>query len=243
LLVSANYTWSHEIDDGSNGSGDGDSLAAQNVSCQPTGARLCGERASGAFDARHVVNANAVYELPFGPGKAFLNQPGILRAMFGSWTFSPIFIARTGFPVNITVNTAGPDGNTNNQRPNLVPNQPLYLRGGNLNPNAFCTPGLPDALYPGGMCPAGFGNVPRNFLRGPAAWQADMALGKRFPVNERVNVQFRAEVFNIFNKPLFANPDGNISDSAFGRISSPLNTSPIGMGTPRQFQFMLKAQF
>jgi len=243
FLMSANYTWSHEIDDGSNGSGDGDSLAPQNVSCWPTGAAACGERASGAFDARHVVNANAVYELPFGPGKPFLNQPGILRAMFGSWTFSPIFVYRTGFPVNITATTTGPDGNSNNQRPNLVPNQPLYLAGGNINPNAFCIPGSPDALYPGGMCPAGFGNVPRNFLRGPSAWQADMALGKRVRVTEQMNVQFRAEVFNIFNKALYANPDANISDSNFGKLISPLNTSPVGTGTPRQFQFMLKIQF
>jgi len=57
LLFSANYMWSHEIDDGSNGSGDGDSRVAQNVSCMPY------ECASGAFDARQVVNFNAIYEL------------------------------------------------------------------------------------------------------------------------------------------------------------------------------------
>src|SRR5215471_4566587 len=66
LLLSANYTWSHEIDDGSNGSGDGDSLTPQNVACQPC------ERASGAFDVRHVLNVNAMYELPFGPGRPYL---------------------------------------------------------------------------------------------------------------------------------------------------------------------------
>jgi hypothetical protein len=58
-----------------------------------------------------------------------------------------------------------------------------------------------------------------------------------------MQLQFRAEVFNVFNKALFANPDGNISDSDFGVIQSPLNTTPVGMGTPRQFQFMVKAQF
>jgi hypothetical protein len=58
-----------------------------------------------------------------------------------------------------------------------------------------------------------------------------------------VQLQFRAGVFNVFNKTLYAFPDGNISDSAFGLIQSPLNPTPVGMGTPRQFQFMLKAQF
>jgi hypothetical protein len=243
LLVSANYTWSHGIDDGSNGSGDGDSLAAQNVSCWPRGAAQCDEKASSAFDARHVFNANFIYELPFGAGKRYLSQPGFMRVVFGSWQITSILIARTGFPVNLTTSGTGPDGNTNNQRPNLVPGQPLYLGGGTFNPTAFCTPGTNDPLYPGGTCPTGFGNVSRNFLRGPGIWQSDWGLGKRFPVTEQVQIQFRAEVFNIANRAQFASPDGLISASDFGKIYLPLNTTPIGMGTPRQFQFLLKVQF
>jgi hypothetical protein len=243
LLASANYTWSHEIDDDSNGSGDGDSITPQNVSCFPQGAPQCGERTSGAFDVRHAFNANVVYELPFGPGKSFLNQAGVLRALFGSWSLSSIFTARTGFPVNLTTSATGPDGNTNEQRPNLVPSQPLYLASGDFNPAAFCTPGTADPLYPGGTCPSGFGDVPRNFLRGPGVWQLDLALAKRFPITEQVQVQFRAEVFNLFNRAMFANPDGLISASDFGRIYLPLNTTPVGLGTPRQMQFMLKLKF
>ena len=243
LLVSANYTWSHSIDDGSNGSGDGDSLAAQNVSCWPRGAAQCGEKASSAFDARQVFNANFIYELPFGAGKPYLSQNGFVRAVFSYWQISSIFIARTGFPVNLTTSGTGPDGNTNNQRPNLVPGQPLYLAGGTFNPAAFCTPGTQDPLYPGGTCPSGFGNVPRNFLRGPGVWQSDWALSKRFPLTERAQVQFRAEVFNVFNRAQLANPNGLISASDFGRVYLPLNATPIGIGTPRQFQFLLKLQF
>ncbi len=243
LLVSANYTWSHSIDDGSNGSGDGDSLAPQNVSCWPRSAVQCGENASSAFDARNVFNANFIYELPFGAGKSYLSQTGFARAVFSYWQISSIFIARTGFPVNLTTNATGPDGNTNSQRPNLVPGQPLYLAGGIFNPAAFCTPGTSDPLYPGGACPSGFGDVPRNFLRGPGFWQSDWALSRRFPVTEQVQIQFRAEVFNIFNRAQYANPDGLISASDFGRVYLPLNTTPIGIGTPRQFQFLLKLQF
>jgi len=236
LLVSANYAWSHEIDDDSNGSGDGDSITAQNVSCQPTGAVQCGERSSGAFDARHAFNANVVYELPFGDGKRFLSQPGTLRTLFGSWTLSSILTARTGFPVNLTTSATGPDGNSNAQRPNLVPDQPLYLAGGNFNPAAFCTPGV-------GTCPSGFGDVPRNFLRGPGVWQSDLALAKHIPLTEHLQIQFRAEVFNLFNRAMFANPDGLISAADFGRKYLPLNTTPVGMGTSRQMQFMLKVRF
>jgi len=243
LLVSANYTWSHSIDDGSNGSGDGDSLAPQNVSCWPRSAAQCGEKADSAFDAPNVFNSNVIYELPFGAGKRYLSQPGFASAVVSHWQISGIFIARSGFPVNLTTSGTGPDGNTNNQRPNLVPGQPLYLAGGNFNPTAFCTPGTKDPLYPGGTCPSGFGDVSRNYLRGPGLSQLDLALSKRFPVTEQVQVQFRAEVFNVFNRAQFANPNGLISATDFGRIYLPLNTTPIGLGTPRQFQFLLKVQF
>jgi hypothetical protein len=243
LLASANYTWSHEIDDGSNGSGDGDSITPQNVSCSPLSAPQCGERADGAFDVRHVFNANVVYELPFGPGKSFLTQPGVLRTLFGSWSLSSIFSARTGFPVNVTTSATGPDGNTVAQRPNLVPGQPLYLPGGNFNPAAFCTPGTPDPLYPGGNCPSGFGDVPRNSLRGPGAWQLDFALAKRIPLTEQLKVNFRAEVFNVFNHADYAGPNGLISAADFGKIYLPVNTTPVGLGTPRQMQFMFKLTF
>ena len=230
LLLSVNYTWSHEIDDGSNGSGDGDSLTPQNVACQPC------ERASGAFDARHVVNANAVYELPFGVGKPYLNQPGVVRDVFGSWQVSTLVIAHTGFPVNVTVDrssSAVPDGNTNNQRPDLVPGVPLYLPGGEFNIAAFAVP-----------APGTFGDAPRNLLRGPGLWQADLALGKHIPVTERVQLQFRAEAFNIFNRPQYAAPLSDISNAVtFGQILSTVNTGPVGTGTPRQMQFMLRAQF
>jgi hypothetical protein len=243
LLVSGNYTWSHSIDDGSNGSGDGDSLPAQNVSCWPRGAAQCGEKASSAFDARNVFNANIIYELPFGAGQSYLSQNSFERAVFSHWQISSIFIARSGFPVNLTTSGTGPDGNANNQRPNLVPGQPFYLAGGTFNPAAFCTPGTKDPLYPGGTCPAGFGDVSRNFLRGPGFWQSDWALSRRFPVTEQVQLQFRAEVFNIANRGQYANPNGLISATDFGRIYLPLNTTPIGTGTPRQFQFLLKLDF
>ena len=79
LLVTANYMWSHEIDNGSNGSGDGDEVSPQNPLCQ-----RC-DTASGAWDARHVFTGNAVYQLPFGVGKPMLNKHGIATAIAGNW--------------------------------------------------------------------------------------------------------------------------------------------------------------
>ena len=95
LLVAANYAYTHEIDNGSNGSGDGDEISPQNAFC------LSCEWASGAWDATHVLNGNAVYELPFGLGKPMLNERGIGSAIAGNWQLTTTALARTGFPVNV----------------------------------------------------------------------------------------------------------------------------------------------
>jgi hypothetical protein len=238
VLISANYLWSHEIDDGSNGSGDGDSLVAQNVNCQEC------ERASGAWDARHVLNANLVYQLPFGPGKPYLSQPGIVRDIVGSWELTSMIVARTGFPVDVLVSRSSsvtPDGNTSNQRPDLVPGVSLTPPGGStigqwLNPAAF----MPPAQYT-------FGDTPRDYARGPGAWQIDMGIGKHIPVTERVHLEFRGEFFNIFNHPQYGLPVANISATNFGTINQTVNTttpvSPVGTGTPREIQFSLRLGF
>jgi hypothetical protein len=227
ILFSMNYTWSHEIDDGSNGSGDGDSLTPQNVACQPC------ERASGAFDVRHVFNANFIYDLPFGLGRHSLNGDSVARKVLGSWSVSSIVVARSGFPINVVNgNGIGPDGNTNNQRPNLVPGVSPYLSGGALNPAAFVAE------------PAGtFGDVPRDFLRANGTWQVDMGLIKQLQLSEALHMKFRADFFNLFNHPQYAAPQSDISSSAFGLVQAPLNPTPIGMGTPRQIQLALRFSF
>jgi len=242
LLLSANYMWSHEIDDGSNGSGDGDSLVPQNVACQ-----AC-ERASGVWDVRHVFNANAVYQLPFGPGKHYLNQPGAVSSILGSWELTTVVVARTGFPVNVTVDrsaSAVPDGNNTNQRPDLVPGVSLTPPGGSsigewINPAAFVVP-----------TDGTFGNAPRDVARGPGAWQIDMGLGKRIPLTERASLDFRAEFFNIFNHPQYGLPLSDFSiapgPNGFGNIIGTVNTttpvSPVGTGTPREIQLSLRVAF
>jgi hypothetical protein len=243
FLLSANYMWSHEIDDGSDGSGDGDSLVAENVNCQ-----TC-ERASGIWDVRHVFNAAAVYQLPLGPGKAYLNQPGLWSAIAGSWEITSMLVARTGFPVNVTVDRSAssvPDGNTTDQRPDLVPGVSLTPPGGSttgewINPAAFAVP-----------VAGTFGDAPRDLARGPGAWQMDFGIGKRIPLTESVHLELRTEFFNIFNHPQYGLPQSDFAvapgaNGGFGSIIQTVNTttpvSPVGTGTPREIQFMLKFAF
>ncbi|HTC96008.1 MAG TPA: carboxypeptidase regulatory-like domain-containing protein [Terriglobales bacterium] len=243
LLFSLNYLWSHEIDDGSLGGGDSD--FPQNAEC-----RVC-ERASGDFDARHTFNTNLVYELPFGSGRRYLSQPGILRGVFGAWDITSILAGRTGLPVNVTLSRSGaavPDGNTQNQRPNLVPGVSLNPPGGPaeiewINPAAFSIPAS-----------GTFGNAPRNLVRGPVLWQADVGLARHFVLSERLGLEFRAEAFNLFNRAQLGAPQsdfsvvstagpGAVQSNGFGAILSTVNKGPVGTGTPRQLQFMLRMNF
>ena len=243
LLVAANYTWSHEIDNGSNGSGDGDEIQPQNPLCQ-----AC-DTASGAWDARHVFNANAVYQMPFGRGKPLLHDPGVARAIAGNWELTTTALARTGFPVNVLLPSSytAPDGATGTQRPDLVPGVSLAPPGGKtlaewINPAAFATP-------------AGeFGTAPRDLVRGPGTWQTDMGLAKHIPLTERVGMQFRAEFFNIFNHPQLGQPQSAFNPSnttGFGSIINTVNLNtaivnpitPVGSGTPREIQFALRLSF
>jgi len=233
-LVAANYMWSHAINDASLGSGVED-VFPENVSC-----RAC-DRSSSDQDARQSFSAYTVYELPFGPGKRYLSSPGLWRALFGGWDLNALAGGRSGLPVNITVDrpsAALPDGNNNNQRPNYVPGAPLTPAGGStptlwINPGAFAVPAN-----------GAWGDLGRDAFRGPALWQIDTALSRRFRITERAGLEFRGECFNLLNRAQYGNPLADISvPASFGRITTLANTNPTGSGTPRQFQLALRVLF
>ena len=234
-MMAANYMWSHAINDGSLGGGETDAIAPQNVFC-----RRC-ERASSDQDIRHVFSANSVYELPFKTAKTHSSRFGAIRNMFGGWSLSWIATARSGRPVNVTVSrpaTDAPNGYNVSQRPDLVPGISLVPSEGRtvsqwINPAAFRLP-----------VPGTWGNAGRNIARGPGLVEIDAGLSKRFTIGEHTSIHFRGEVFNIFNRSQLGNPLGNIAvPTQFGVIQSIVNTTPIGTGTPRQLQFMLRLSF
>jgi hypothetical protein len=237
LLWQTQYMWSHAITDASIGAGE--SVTIQNMSC-----RAC-DRSSSPYDVRHTVTSNAIYELPFGPGRRFLNQRNLLSSIFGGWELSGIETASTGQPINITISrptSALPDGNNSSQRPNLVPGVALYPADQTidnwLNPAAFAIPAS-----------GTWGNLGRYAARGPGFFELDSALQKKLYLTERIRLNFRAEVFNIFNRAIYANPSGNLGSNplspsaSFGRITSLLNTGAVGTGTPREFQLAARLDF
>jgi hypothetical protein len=90
-----------------------------------------------------------------------------------------------------------------------------------------------------------FGDAPRDVARGPRAWQIDFGFGKNVVSRERWRLQFRAEAFNVFNHPQYGLPQADLSSGpgVFGSVISTVNSGPVGTGTPRQMQFMVRAEF
>lgn len=266
LGVQVNYLWSHILNDGVTGGGEAD--YPNNVNCMGC------EYSNGDQDVRHSLSANAIYNLPFGSGQAFFNH-GIAKELLGGITVTSIISARSGLPVNVVLNRQAnyvdpktgqtvyvvPDGNNtdhsagvSNLRPDRVPGVSLTPPGGRsshpsgqwINPAAFATPANNT-----------WGNASRNPLDGPDLWQADLGTGKIFSIGERVSAEFRAEIFNIFNRSQYANPTSDFTgiataaspsalqaaQSSFSNTTSTINTSATGSGTPRRIQFSLRIRY
>jgi hypothetical protein len=282
LTFGAQYTWAHSI-----GNSGGSNEA--NTSGNPFD--FGADRGNNNFDVRHSLNIDALYELPFGHGRRFAgNLPAPLEVLFGGWQFGGVLNARSGIPIDVlitrpdiayvdnrtgmvyqnpvvvngqvlttaVVNTPGGGSTRNVRRPDVVPGvQPILSQNGlaYVNPAAFTVPR-----------PGTFGNSARNPLAGPATAQLDLMLNKRFPITEMLNIELRAEAYNITNHTNFANP-GNVRLSAgiptglsgsgiqpgqpfnssvaggnFGVLNSTVSNQ-IGLGTARQLQLSLRVNF
>lgn len=220
LSFQGHYTWSHSINDGSVGGGE--SNGPENVNCLPC------DKGPSVYDIRNNVGIDSVYELPFGPGKTFLNSAGVLGRFVGGWQMSGMGVWHTGHPLTITMGSFSPDqlpdGNDQTtQRPDLVPGVPIMLPGGvhnhtlPINPAAFAPPpldprGVADA---NGNCNATcglisrFGDAPNGLIRALNTWQIDFALTKETKLTERVSMEFGAQFFNIFNHTQYGDPNPN----------------------------------
>lgn len=225
------YMWSHSINDGNLGGGEG---------AQPQIAtyRAC-DRGNSAQDIRHTITSNWIYQLPFGPGQRYLSS-GIASRVLGGWETSGIWTARTGRMLTVTIArsaSAVPDGNTSNQRPNIVPGVPIYAVGGPtfaqwLNPAAFAIPAN-----------GTWGNAGRSIATGPGLAQVDFSLQKNTRIAESKALVFRVEAFNIFNRTQASNPGTTLtSPASFGIVTAGLNRT-IGTGTSRQLQVAMRFNF
>jgi hypothetical protein len=192
------------------------------------------------------VNANFIYELPFGRGKSFgSGVPGWVNQIIGGWEVSGIFTARTGLAFTTTT-TAFPRGfNFNSPAEfasgNLAALQPrIHDQGTTIQ--FFDDPKVvfdPDNPTDGVLRFPHHGEIgSRNILRGPAFWNLDTAVMKNFkmPWSENQSLQIRWESFNAFNHNSFGLPAVSIVGTTFGQITT-------SSSTPREMQFAIRYSF
>jgi len=231
LTWGTEYMWSHSINDGATGGGEG--LRPQDQEC-----RHC-DRGDSSTDVRHTISSNWVYRLPFGPGQRMLST-GAASKVLGGWEMSGMWTMRTGRPLNITISRSSndlPDGNSRDPRPNLVPGVSIYPAGGStfaqwFNPAAFAIPASRT-----------WGNLGRHIGRGPGQAQVDFSFQKMIRIVEAKELVVRIETFNLFDRTQAGNPGTALtSPASFGLVDSPLNRT-VGTGTSRQIQLALRFNF
>lgn len=230
LQALVNYTWSHAIDE---------------VSDEVSSSVL--ERGNADFDVRHNLSSALTYNLPGQWAK------GVLGPIFRNWSIDGIVHAQSATPVNLDGGTfVDEDGREFRVRPDLVSGQPLYLDdpgvpgGRRFNIAAFVAP--PRAPNNGPFLRQG--TLGRNVLRGLPLYQLDLSLRRQFNLTEKLNIQVRAEAFNVFNHPnfgLFSNTilvpsQLGVPTRMLGRQLAGL--SPLyQLGGPRSLQFSLRVSF
>jgi hypothetical protein len=205
---------------------------------------------------RHQFNANWLYELPFGAGKPFLNNGGAARKVFGGWQLGGLLAIRSGRPLAITSNVgtfhrdAISDDNTVDLAANITADQIRDVSGRHsIGGGVFWLDPCMSA-FRGGSCtvsgavegaftlpqPGRLGELGQTILFGPNRTLLDLSLLKRTNLSEKANLEFRLEVFNVFNKANFNIPELDITSSNFGQITTTVSNS-------RLMQFALKINF
>jgi hypothetical protein len=240
----AAYTWAHALDD--------DSQAAVDTNSGPgtyddtRNARdIAEDYGNSAFNPRHRFTLSWLYDLPFGRGKAFgSGWSGKLNGVLGGWQIGSIAAFQSGFwfTPGTSIDPASAPAYTDPARPNLLANPKNF----SFNTSAQAALGCPtgrqslDCFFNPGVFtyanPGTFGNAGRNIVEGPGYTGVDFALHKGFKLTERMQLEFRTEVFNIINTPNFSIPDLGYEDGTFAHVLSTDNK-------PREIQFALKLVF
>ena len=261
-----NFTWSHSIDNASDSEDFIPNASQPNNSFAPQF-----ERGNSNFDIRRRFTWNFAYEFP--------KVGGDWSKLKNGWGFDGVLNLQDGQPFQLNYNFEGDYSGSGEgfDRPDVV--GPIRYGSGasSVDLSSFqvpCTFGNTTAISDSGdsNCLSGtrhFGNMGRNSLRGPAFKELNFSISKNTAISERVNLQLRAEIFNLFNHPNFSNPnlpnfitdpatnglDGNgrglVTDPTKGTSLLPLTaTGDVGIGNPflggggpRGIQFAAKIVF
>lgn len=222
----AAYTWSHSIDIVANAFG-----GADNGPFPQDIRNRFADRGNSGFDITHRLTYSTNYELPFGKGRKYSFDSGVANAVLGGWDMNLIFTAQGGLPFTPVLQTSV--SNAGGSRPDRLAEGTLdnpdrakwYDTSFNTAGAAW---GVPQQFT--------FGNGGRNILRGPGRVNFDYSVFKDFSFHEKFKLQYRAEIFNLFNTPQFDLPNSSIGSPSAGIITSTI-------GPSRQMQMGLRFSF
>jgi len=213
FVVNANYTWSHTLDEISNGSLLPSSTSAIQGQINPLDFRA-NNYGNADYDVRHSFNANYVWTDPYH----FHNRAW--NGLLGGWLFSQSFIVRGGLPYTITDGTASTqNGGTAIPVEVLGPAQQSCVNGGSACFNGAQLASANNLGF--------FPNEMRNQYRGPGFFASDFTFGKDFHVTERMKLTVGANLYNIFNHPNFLNPNKNWAAPASGVPCSTITSGSL----------------
>jgi hypothetical protein len=226
LNFNFNYVWSHFLDD-IDSSGWGSHAGNQTFQNAYDPAANYG---NSNFDIRNAFKGSALYQLPFGKGRMFLNHNWLLDEVIGGWQASGTLLLLSGQPFTAQMasgtNSYSLAGNNFQWYPNVVGNPKLSHAGPNqwFNEAAFAVP-----------TSGTFGDERRNQLHGPGFNLVNLSIGKTFDIWESVKFQLRCDANNAFNHPNFGvpanglniNPDGSTTTGTSQITSLANNTRNV----------------
>jgi hypothetical protein len=229
LALLSSYTYSKSLDDASNFF-----TSAGDPNFPQDSLNLRAEHGRSNFDVRHRLSTSFSYELPFGRGRRFINDDGLMTTLLSGFQFNGIVTLQSGRPFTVALLSEIDNSNTGrstlgfgaNDRPNVAGDPSAANRTPErwFNTSAFVFPAF-----------GTFGNAGRNILDGPGYQNVNASLLKNTRLGERMNLQLRLEAFNLFNHPNFDLPDNFLGSPTFGRILSARD--------PRHLQFGAKLLF
>lgn len=252
LTLDLNYTFSHSLDDAS---GLQSSTGYAGAAFIENPIRQGSSYANSNFDIRHLINADAVWQMPFGKGRAFMNTDNrAVQAILGGWQLSGIFRWNTGLPTTSPYDDARWATNWNVQA-RVTPLSPFHTCSDRTGtPKLFGGSGCDiKAIYQGFRNAYPGETGPRNYIRLPGYMNTDLGLGKTWnmPWSEKHRLQLRWDVFNVANYQPFGAIDtsrtgiGVARDPARRNLNPPKNWSNFTQiqGQPRVMQVGARYSF
>jgi len=208
------------------------------------------------YDHRLNFEESLTYQLPLGPGKRWLST-GVASSVLGGWQIGVIISVYSGLPFNVEASGANINTSGEQQMANLVGGYHVlhHIGTGNqwFDPSAFAQPnGCPKAVPPATTpppCPIEYGNtignVGRNAYYGPGYIQDNVSLFKTFNILESLQLEMRADAFQLSNTPQFNSPNSTVGSKTFGQVTSTIasgagSVNAIGGGRALQFSATLR---